>query len=115
MGYAVGSTYRSMGQAQFSVPTTFSTNVLLSDDSLCTDEALCVPVELKGTALQKRLSLSAQPGMWRRLLVVRGTSGRYFARPGLREASAGYWLPTFDLTTISPVPTLWEERDSIFY
>lgn len=114
MGYAVGSTYRTMNNAQFSVPTTYAANVLLADDSLCMDADLCVPVELAGTASQGLFSLASCPQMWRRLLVVRGTAGRYFSRPGLRAASLGYWLPDFDLATISPVPTPWEERDSIF-
>lgn len=112
VGYAVGSTYRSMSNARFETVTTYATNLLLASDSLCTDAARCIPVELPTSAMQRELSLSQHPDCHRRCIMVCGTPGRYFSHNGLRNVSAGYWLPGFDLSTIVTAPSEWEEQET---
>ncbi|MCD8266814.1 MAG: DUF6359 domain-containing protein [Prevotellaceae bacterium] len=114
MGYAVGSTYRSLSNAVFGVPTTYSTNILLASDSLCEDASQCVAAELTSTSMKNQFSLSLYPEGFRQFVVLEGTFGTYFSQAGLRSVSAGYWLPSFDLSPICPAPQEWEEQDYTF-
>ncbi len=112
MGYAVGSTYRTMSNALFSVPTTWAQNILLSDDSLCTDVADCIAVQFATQKMKDAFSLVSHPDMHTRAVVLHGTIGTYLNLPGLRQASEGYWLPGFDLGQANVPPTPWDEFES---
>lgn len=111
-GYVVGSTYGSMLHPIWDAETTYTSNILLSEDSLCTDTKGCIPVELKSTALQKRLSLHHNPAWFRQCIVVKGTYGLYFRVNGIRDVQDGYCLPGFILPTLSP--TEWDETETTF-
>ncbi len=114
MGYAVGSTYQSMKNAVFSVPTTYSRNILLATDTLCTDPTQCIAVELTTTARQEKFSLASQPERLHQLVVVQGTLGTYFSQAGVREVTDGYWLPDFYPSFISTTPEEWSEIESTY-
>ncbi|MCD7722283.1 MAG: DUF6359 domain-containing protein [Prevotellaceae bacterium] len=110
MGYAVGSTYRTLSNAVFGVPTTYSTNILLASDSLCEDVSKCIAAELSSTTMKNKFSLSLCPEEVRQFVVLEGTYGTYFSQTGLRTVSGGYWLPGFNLSLICPAPQEWEEE-----
>lgn len=110
-GYVVGSTYRTMNNAEFSASTTYSGNILLSDDSLCTDKAECIAIELSTSAMQKSLSLVDNPQYYRQCVLVEGKVGRYFSQPGIRSAQTGYCLPGFDVSTIDTSPEGWDDKE----
>jgi len=114
IGYAVGSTYRSMSNAVFSIDTLYNTNIILADDTTCENTTLCVPVELKNTSIQERLSLQYQSQHFHDCVMVFGTCGKYFYQLGLRNVTAGYWLEDFDIKTINPSPQEWEEVEYDF-
>lgn len=114
MGYAVGSTYRTMKNALFSVPTTWAQNILLSDDSLCADVADCIPIQLSTQHAKDNFSLVAHADMHAQAVVLYGVAGTYFRQLGLRQVIGGYWLPGFDLNQINIQPTYWEEFDKHF-
>ncbi len=111
MGYAVGSTSRSMSNALFTVPTTWSQNILLSDDSLCTDVADCIAVQFTTQKMKDAFSLFSRPDMHAQAVVLYGEMGVYLNQPGLRQASDGYWLPAFDLSQVNVQPIPWDEFD----
>ena len=114
IGYVVGSTYRTMGNAVFEATTTYDSNILLASDSTCTSVDRCIPVELKSTKIRQIASLPSNPGLHRQCIMVQGQYGRYFSRPGLRETRSAYWLPGFDISSIVTAPIQWNERDSLF-
>lgn len=111
IGYAVGSTYKSMGNALFSVPTTYSANLLLAADSLCSSSAECLPVELSTTGIQNTLSLKMHPECFRHPVMVRGTVGKYFSQTGLRSVRQGCWVSLQDISSIDSSPHRWDEVD----
>ncbi len=108
MGYAVGSTYQTMKNAVFCVPTTYGRNILLSMDSTCMHTEHCLPIELSTTASQNKFSLRDRPERYRQVIVVRGMVANYLGRIGLRKINSGYWLPNFAVDSISPSPAYWE-------
>ena len=109
IGYAVGSTKTSYSNATFSVPTTYNTCILLSDDAACSDASECIPVQLS-SSIQPTLALSENPERHRQCVMVYGTLGRYFSRNGVCSVSKGMWLADFDLSTINPTPQEWSEK-----
>lgn len=111
IGYVVGSTYRTLSNASFTIPTTYTSNILLSFDSACTSVERCIPVELSTTALQKAVGLASNSERHRQCAMVQGIPNRYFSTNGIRNVSAAYWLPGFDISTIDPRPTPWEETE----
>ncbi len=112
MGYAVGSTNRTMSNALFSVPTEWAQNILLSDDSLCTDVADCIAVQFSTQKMKDAFSLVSHPDMHTQPVVLHGTIGIYLNQPGVCRASEGYWLPGFDLGQANVPPTLWDEIET---
>ncbi len=114
MGYAVGSTYRTLNNAVFDVPTTYSSNILLSYDSLCTDVSECVAVELTTNAMKEKFSLCYYPDGHRQFVVLCGTYGTYFSKTGLKKATQGYWIQPFDISTIASLPEEWEDVEIEF-
>ncbi len=112
MGYAVGTTYRSMSNALFTVPTEWSQNILLSDDSLCIDAAGCIAVQLTTQEMKNTFSLYACPDMHGQAVVLYGVIGKYLYQLGVSEANDGYWLPGFDLNEVNVQPTPWDEYES---
>ncbi len=112
MGYAVGSTYRSMNNALFTVPTEWSHNILLSDQPLCTDAANCIAVQLTTQKMKDTFSLYACPDKHAQAVVLYGTVGKYLYQLGLSETNDGYWLPGFDLAQVNVQPTPWDEFES---
>ncbi len=114
VGYAVGSTYRTMNNAVFSATGAYTANLLLAEDSLCIDVSQCIPIELT-SSVQSTLSLGSHPECFHRCILVEGAIGRYFSQRGLRNVKSGYWLPaSFNLRDIDISPTDWEERDETF-
>ncbi len=111
MGYAVGSTKSALSNAIFTVPTSYTSNILLANDSTCTDYTQCVAVELGTTSIISQFSLCNYPSGLHQFVVLCGTYGTYFRKVGLRSVSQGYWISGFDLATIMPVPEEWEEMD----
>ncbi len=109
IGYVVGSTYRTMSNAQFEAETTNKSNILLSSDSTCTSAERCIPVELSSTSVVEALSLYQNPDRFRQCVMVQGVFGRYFSRNGIRSTLSGYWLPGFDISGIKTTPTEWQE------
>ncbi len=107
MGYVVGSTYRSMSNAVFGTPTSYTSNILLACDSLCRDASQCIAAELTKTSAQNSFSLCLHPEGVRQFVVLRGTYGAYFSRAGIRAVSEGYWLPGFDLAGIPSASQGW--------
>ncbi len=108
MGYAVGSTYSSMRNALFEVPTAYSSNILLASDSLCTDYDQCIAVALTTNAMKNQFSLMYNEDRFRQFVVLCGTYGTYFSRYGLVRVDDGYWIPGFDLSTIVIPPQEWD-------
>ena len=111
IGYAVGSTYRSMSNALFAAETTYTSNILLAESPSCTNTSACIAIELTTTAIQQSLSLAYHPQGYRQCIVVCGQIGRYFGQPGIRNTKSGYWLPDFDTSVLDPSPTEWDEQD----
>lgn len=111
IGYAVGSTYSTMSNASFSVPTDNKTNILLAADSTCDEASLCIPVELKSTSMRDGFNLANHPEHLGHCIMVCGTKGKYFSHPGLRNATKAKWFPDLDINEISPLPQNWEEAD----
>ncbi len=112
MGYAVGSTYSSIKNALFEIPTYYESNILLASDSLCTDYDQCIAVGLTTNATKDQFSLMYNEDKFRQFVVICGTYGMYFSKYGLVSVSDGYWIPGFDLSTIV-IPS--EEWDSLQY
>lgn len=110
-GYIVGSTYRTMSNAVFDANTTYSGNILISDDSLCADKSKCIAVELTTKVMQQSLSLAENPQHYRQCVIVNGLLGRYFSQPGIRSAKAGYYLDGFDISNINTSPEEWNEKE----
>lgn len=109
IGYVVGSTYSTMQNCVFEAETSYTSNILISDNPECTSEDECVPVELKSAKLQQNLSLYYNRTHFQQCIMVRGRYNKYFRVNGIRDLQAGYWLPGFDISTIKPTPTEWEE------
>ena len=110
IGYVVGATYQTMEMADFSSSTTYTRNILLSNDSLCTDIDACLPVELSSTSLQKKYALPHHPDGFHQCVMLLGTPATYFKKNGLRNIHAGHWLYGFDLRTILPKPEEWQKE-----
>lgn len=110
IGYAVGSTYRTMSNALFSAATTYTSNILLSESPSCTTTASCIAIELSSSTIQQSLSLAHNPQGYRQCILVCGQVSRYFSQPGIRNVKSGYWLPNFDPSTLDSSPTTWEEK-----
>lgn len=113
IGYAVGTTHQTMSAATFAASTTYTTNLLLSDDSTAQSTALCIPVQLSTSKIQQALSLAHHSEMHRQAILVHGTYGQYFRTAGLRDVSEGLWLPHLDIGTLTTEPQPWEEADSV--
>ncbi len=114
MGYAVGSTYRSLSNAIFSVPTTYESNILLANDTLCTDAAQCIAVELSTSTIKEQFALSNQPQRLHQLVVFQGTAGTYFSQAGLRQAATGYWFPDYFPSLSDTGTEEWEENENTY-
>ncbi len=114
MGYAVGSAYSSMSNSLFEVPTSYQNNILLASDSLCEDASLCVPVELSTTSTKTSFSLYYNPENFRQFIVICGTYGQYYSQTGIRQATEGYWISGFDMSSIVIPPEEWEEMDMTY-
>ncbi|MGN0233446.1 MAG: DUF6359 domain-containing protein [Bacteroidaceae bacterium] len=112
IGYAVGSAYRSLDNASFSLEDASSTSLLLSGDSLCSDVTCCVPVELSSSKWKSLLSLPSNPNGFRQCVLLMGVPATYYRTSGLRSLSEGRWLYGFDISSISQDPQEWE-KDSI--
>lgn len=102
IGYVVGATYQSMNNAEFRMSTSYTTNILLATDSTCTSAEYCIPVELKGTQMQKAFALPHNPSGFRQCAMFNGMPGKYFKKQGLRNAAKGTWLYGFDISNITP-------------
>ncbi len=113
MGYAVGSTYSSMRNALFEVPTAYSSNILLASDSLCTDYDQCIAVGLTTNSMKNQFSLMYNEDRFRQFVVLCGTYGTYFSKYGLTRVADGYWIPNFDLSTIVIPPEQWDTLEYI--
>lgn len=111
IGYVVGSTYSTMSNALFTVPTEYKTNILLAADSICESTSLCVPVELKSNAMREGFNLVQNPDHLGDCILIYGTVGKYFSQPGLRSASQAKWFPGLDINSINPLPQDWKEVD----
>ncbi len=109
IGYVVGSTYSTMNNAIFEAETSYTSNILISDTPECTSVSQCVPVELKNSSLQQSLSLYYNHTNFQQCIVVKGRHAQYFRVHGIRDLQTGYYLPGFDISTIKPTPTEWEE------
>ena len=109
IGYVVGSTYSTMHNCVFEAETSYNSNILISDDPNCTSEDECIPVELKGAKQQKKYSLQDNSTTFHQCIMVRGRYNKYFRVNGIRDLQAAYYLPGFDISTIKPTPTDWEE------
>ena len=109
IGYVVGSTYSTMHNCVFEAETSYNSNILISDDPNCTSEDECIPVELKGAKQQKKYSLQDNSTTFHQCIMVRGRCNKYFRVNGIRDLQAAYYLPGFDISTIKPTPTEWEE------
>lgn len=109
IGYVVGSTYSTMNNAIFEAETNYTSNILISDSPECTSTEQCVPVELKSAKLQQEFSLHYNSSHFRQCIMVRGRYNKYFRVNGIRDLQAAYYLPGFDISTIKPTPTEWEE------
>ena len=116
VGYAVGSTYRSMSNATFEAETTNKSNILLAAEPNCTSTEACIPVELSSSKMQQLVSLAYNPGRHRQAIMVQGQLGRYFGCNGIRNTQAAYWLPGgFYLDDDQDTqPTEWEEEEKSY-
>ncbi len=111
IGYAVGSTYRTMSNALFTAETSYTSNILLANNSSCNATESCIAVELSTTAIQQALSLAYNPNHHRHCIMVCGQASRYFSQPGIRNVKDGYWLPNFDPSALNSSPTEWDEHE----
>lgn len=102
IGYVVGATYQSISNAEFNQETSYTTNILLAADSTCKKADQCIPIELKGTQMQKTFALPHNPSGFRQCAMFYGLPGKYFKKPGLRNTSSGVWLYGFDISSITP-------------
>ena len=109
IGYVVGSTYSTMNNAIFEAETNYTSNILISDSPECTSTEQCVPVELKSAKFQQEFSLHYNNTRFRQGIMLRGRCNKYFRVNGIRDLRAAYYLPGFDISTIKPTPTEWEE------
>lgn len=110
IGYVVGSTYNTMDNCVFEEETSYTSNILLSDNPYCESADECIPIELKSATLQKKFSLYYNSGNFRQCVILLGRFGQYFRRNGIRDLRDGYWLPGFDYHDI--LPTDWEEIEN---
>ncbi|MGN1255962.1 MAG: DUF6359 domain-containing protein [Bacteroidaceae bacterium] len=108
IGYVVGSAYRSLDNASFSLENASSSSLLLSSDSLCTDVTHCIPVELSSTKWQSQFALPSNPSGYHQCVMFMGTPALYYRKNGLRSLSEGHWLYGFDISSISREPQEWE-------
>lgn len=107
IGYVVGSTYSSWNNAVFAAQTTFSNNVILSDDSDCDSADGCIAISLP-SKLQPSFSLADNPERYRSLVMFYGTKGQYLSRTGMLGVTQGAWVsPNFSLD-FSTDPQPWE-------
>ncbi len=108
IAYAVGETYRSLGNACFEPPFEYTSNMLVSGDRFCSDIAYCMPVELSTSAQKTTLALSNHPEHHRDCVMLQGTIQKFFGVTGIRQLSKYYWLHDFTIPTSDP--TTWEEE-----
>ena len=109
IGYAVGSAYRSLDNASFTLENASHTSLLLSADSLCIDVSRCIPVELSTAKWQSLFSLPSNPSGLHQCVMLMGVPSLYYRKNGLRSLSEGQWLYGFDISSISREPQEWDE------
>ena len=110
IGYVVGSTFRSMDNANFTSETTYTANVLISSNPTCDTISLCVPVEITSASVRKVLSLADNPDRFQQCAMIYATTERYLNRQGLRKVTSAYWLPDFSIRNIDSSPEQWKEE-----
>lgn len=90
--YIVASTTRSLKNAEFKAPFTYSSAIVIADkpaESLTGDDAL-MPVCLTDRKKARAdLNLVDHPENWNRLIYIIGTREKYMSVPGLKKVS-GY-------------------------
>lgn len=112
-GYIVGWVNSGFGTvlnartATFTVPASYSSNLLLAMNPDETDWEKCITVRLVSGNARNSLNLQDNPGNLHKMVTVRGTTGeKYFGVYGVRDVSMFTWddegLEGYD---VPPVPT----------
>lgn len=89
--------------AQFSVPATSQTNLLLADNPTATSVDECIPVQLP-TSIRGALNLQDNPGNLGKKLALKGNITKYFGTNGVKEATE-YKLDGEGSGDTPPTPT----------
>jgi hypothetical protein len=86
-GYIVGAVSGSIGAGcVWSVPTSISANILLSDDTIARDSRRVLPVQLTtNKKIRSRLNLEDNPELLHQFIIVRGRLDTYYSVPGIRD------------------------------
>jgi len=89
-GFVVGAVSGSIGAGcVWSVPTSISANILLSDDTLAHDSRRVLPVQLTtNKKIRSRLNLADNPELLHKAIIVRGRLDTYYSVPGIRDITA---------------------------
>lgn len=103
VGYAVGAAYKgySDSNVEFVAPISHETSILVAETPDCKSQEKCIPVELP-EKFRSTLGLVQNPSKHRCAIMLYGKVDKYFGQPGLRNLSAGYWLPDFSLDAYRP-------------
>ncbi|MBQ3604698.1 MAG: choice-of-anchor J domain-containing protein [Muribaculaceae bacterium] len=72
--------------ANFSVPSTSQTNVLISDNPKATSAAECIPVQLP-TSIRGAINLMDNPSNLGKKLAIKGNITKYFGENGVKEGT----------------------------
>ena len=92
-GYIVGwadmsSTYYiNSTTAQFSVPATMNTNILVASDASCTDVTKCIGIQLPSGTVRSGLNLVDNPANLGKKVEIKGDIMKYSGVAGLKNAT----------------------------
>ncbi len=105
--------------AQFNVPATSQTNLLLSDNPTATSVDECIPVQLP-TSIRGALNLMDNPSNLGKKLAIKGNLTKYFGTNGVKDAteykldgSGGSETPEIPATPVTSLNETFEGVTSI--
>lgn len=102
IGYLVGETYQSLGNALFEPPFMHDSNILLADDSLCQSPLACMPVALSSKAQKQKWGLVVNPASHRQCVLLQGNLQTYLGTLGLAKVKQYRILPHYTIPDSSP-------------
>lgn len=111
IGYAVGTAYLSMKNAEFIAPFSHESNILLAPTPQCTTAANCLPVMLKTKADKTGISLVQNPSKHQQCLMIKGRPEKYLNTTGIRTIDRFQWFEGYTFPSTNPS----EWNDTIQY